>query len=50
MTSWIPILLLALAGFFGGGVYSTIRAKAWIPAIVCVICLILCLWGAVLWW
>lgn len=50
MTSWWPIVLLALAGFFIGGVYSFAKTKRWFATGVMAMAAALCLVGAALWW
>lgn len=42
--------MLVLAGFFAGGVYSTVKAKNWVFAIGCSVAVVLCLVASAMWW
>lgn len=50
MTDWLPILLLALTGFFIGGVISFAKNKLMLPAVVMAIAALLAGAGAFAWW
>lgn len=50
MDSWWSLVLLALAGFFGGGVISFVRTGRVPLAIALGVAAVLCLIGAVVWW
>lgn len=50
MDSWWSLVLLALAGFFLGGVISFARTKRVLPAIALGIAALLSVMGAVAWW
>ncbi len=49
MNSWYPIVLLVLAGFLIGGVYSFAKAKRYPAAVILGIAAALSLLGALLW-
>lgn len=50
MTTWWPIIMLALMGFFIGGVIAFIRAKIPVLAIGMAIAAVLCGFAAWAWW
>ncbi len=49
MKDYLPILLLALAGFFAGGVYTTWKTARVLAGILAAAAL-LSLGGAIAWW
>ena len=48
--SWLPFVLLILAGFFIGGIYSFARTKRWVLVVGMSVAAVLCLVGAIAWW
>jgi len=50
MASLWPIMMLVLSGFFIGGVYSAVKAKIPLMAVIAGIAAIMCGVAAVLWW
>lgn len=50
MNSWWSLVLLALAGFFTGGVYSFAKSRRWVLVAGLGVAAVLSLIGAVLWW
>jgi len=50
MQSWVPLLLLVLAGFLIGGVISFARTRRWFAVAALGIAAVLSLIGAVAWW
>ncbi len=50
MASVWPIMMLALCGFFIGGVVSAYKAKIPLLAVLAGIAAILCFVAAVVWW
>ncbi len=50
MASWVPIMMLVLAGFFVGGLISFVRSKSTVGSIISGIAAILCGFAAYSWW
>lgn len=48
--SWVPFVLLILAGFFIGGIYSFAKTKRWVLVVGMSVATVMCLVGAIAWW
>lgn len=50
MASWVPFLMLVLAGFFAGGVISFAKTKRWPLVAVLAVAAVLSVVAAIVWW